>query len=165
MLGAAVSLPGLVTLPLSAQAAESSRVVAEKDPTLLNKATAFADEVSYRGDQLDAAGSALTATGIGSLVGVPMMAAGGAISNGGSVASLALDTPNAIKRAQTDLEQRRNGGPKYTPRSKPDPTAVALNGFLKDPIQSVQNAIPEGLRIAQEYFGPLRRSIGITGQR
>lgn len=172
MLSASILGAGVVTLPLSAQAAESSRAVAEKNPTLKNKLTAFADEVSMRGDQLDALGTGVAATGVGAIPGAVMMGIGGGISNVGSAASLLIDAPDAIRRSQQKVKDREinrgydpTNGDKNKPGDFVSKEAVALNEFLKDPVKSVQQAIPEGLRIASEYFDPLRKSIGFIGGR
>ena len=100
------------------------------------------------------------------------MGIGGGISNVGSAASLLIDAPDAVKRSKEKVKERKiNKGYDAVKNLKQEKGDVisgqahALNEFLKDPVQSVKDAIPEGLRIASEYFDPLRKSIGFIGPR
>jgi hypothetical protein len=54
LLGASVVLPGMAMVPLQAQAAEEAKVRAEQDPSLVNKARAFLEEMSLIADREDA---------------------------------------------------------------------------------------------------------------
>ena len=105
-MGAVASLPGIATLPASAAAYQQAESDAQQDPSFRNRAVQVATGAQVLGDSLDATGSVLTASGVGAVAGVPMMAAGGALSNVGSVAENVITAPEAYQRSAETVAER-----------------------------------------------------------
>lgn len=130
LLGYSALLPAAAMLPIQAQASEQADERARQDPSLLNQARAFTERVSLEADKVDAV--------------MPNPIAGG-VSNAASVASMVLETPEAIQRNQANLKAKREGT--YQPVQPPQPSdrfGYRVNDFLKDPIGSTN----QGLRNA-----------------
>jgi hypothetical protein len=130
LLGYSALLPAAAMLPLQAKASEQADERARQDPSLLNQARAFTEKVSLEADKVDAV--------------MPNPIAGG-VSNAASVASMVLETPEAIQRNQANLKAKREGT--YQPVQPPQPSdrfGYRVNDFLKDPIGSTN----QGLRNA-----------------
>lgn len=104
--GAIVGAPGIVTMGLSAKAHTQATAEAEADPTLRNRAVQVATGAQVLGDSIDATGAVLSASGVGAVAGVPMMAAGGAISNVGSLAEQVITAPEGYQRSAETVAER-----------------------------------------------------------
>jgi hypothetical protein len=105
-MGAVATLPGAVTLPASAAAYQQAESDVQQDPSLRNRAVQVATGAQVVGDSLDTTGAALTASGIGAPVGLPMMAVGGGISNTGAVAEQIITAPEAYQRSTAQVAER-----------------------------------------------------------
>lgn len=105
-LAGVATLPGALTLPASAKAFDEAKQAREQDPSLRNRALEIATGMQVAGDTLDVGGTALTATGAGAPVGVPMAAVGGAVSNVGAVAEQVITAPEAYQRSVSRVAER-----------------------------------------------------------
>ena len=128
--GAIVGAPGIVTMGLSAKAHTQATAEAEADPTLRNRAVQAATGAQVLGDSIDATGAVLSASGVGAVAGVPMMAAGGAISNVGSLAEQVITAPEAYQRSAETVAERTD---KTEEEVKSDPLGY---GSLFDSVTS-----------------------------
>lgn len=128
MLALSGALPGIVMLPLQAQATEEAEQRAELDPTWKNKLQAYLERVSLEADKIDAV--------------VPNPVSGG-VSNVASLGSAALDVPDAIQRNQENLQSKRDGTyQSQVVMPKPNERfGNRVNEFLKDPIQSTNQGL------------------------
>ena len=104
--GAVVGLPGALTMGLSAKAHTEATAEAEANPTLRNRAVQAATGAQVLGDSIDTTGAVLSASGVGAVAGVPMMAAGGLISNVGSVAENVIKTPEQYQKSAETVAER-----------------------------------------------------------
>lgn len=131
----AATLPGLLTLPASAKAFDEARQAREQDPSLRNRALEIATGMQVAGDTLDVSGTALTATGAGAPVGIPMAAVGGGISNVGAVAEQVITAPEAYQRS-TETVSERTG--KTEEKVRADPLGYgALFNTVKDKLGQI----------------------------
>ena len=101
-----VGLPGALTMGLSAKAHTEATAEAEANPTLRNRAVQAATGAQVLGDSIDTTGAVLSASGVGAVAGVPMMAAGGLISNVGSVAENVIKTPEQYQKSAETVAER-----------------------------------------------------------
>lgn len=117
LLGATV-LPGAIAAPMSGLAYQQAKEQRIEDPSLRNRAVEFTTGMQFAGDTLDAAGTALAATGVGAPVGIPTAAVGGGISNVGAVAEQVITAPEAYQRS-TEAVSERTGKTEEEVRADP----------------------------------------------
>jgi len=104
--GAVIGLSGPLTLGLSAKAHTEATAEAEANPTLRNRAVQVSTGAQVLGDSIDTTGAALTASGIGAPIGIPMMAIGGGISNAGAIAENVIKAPEQYQKSAETVAER-----------------------------------------------------------